>query len=450
MNKQAQIIAIAGGGSTYTAGIVKALLMKGAEFPVAEIRLYDIDKARQDKVAVLVDYVVKTHSPQVKLIVTTEPELAFSQADFVFAQIRVGQYRMREFDEKIPLRHGCVGQETCGAGGLAYGMRTIFPMIALIDYMERFAKATCWMLNYSNPAAIVADAVNRLRPNARVLNICDMPVAIQRNLSNILGVNRYELDVEYFGLNHYGWFTSIKVNGEEKIPQLRAHIQKFGMLTEQEVENACHSEPSWIKTFKNTQPLMQMFPEYIPNTYLQYYLMADAIVAQSNPDHTRANEVMESREKKMFDMIEQIKLADGKVEDKFHVGVHGEFIADVAMSMAYDLRQKWLVIIPNNGLIKGLPDDAMVEVPALLGRDKVYPIQVGEISHFYLGMLQQQLMSEKCLVDAALEGSYDKALQAFTLNKTIPSAKVAKQILDEMIEANKGYWPALKKQDVAL
>ena len=444
MNKQPQIIAIAGGGSTYTAGIVKALLMKGAEFPIAEIRMYDIDKERQDNVAVLVNYVVKNHAPQVKLTVTTEPEVAFSNADFIFAQIRVGQYKMREFDEKIPLRNGCVGQETCGAGGLAYGMRTIFPMIELIDFMERYSKETCWMLNYSNPAAIVADAVNRLRPNARVLNICDMPVAIERNLSNILGVNRYQLDVEYFGLNHYGWFTSIKVDGEDKLPQLREHIQKFGMLTEEEVENACHSEPSWIKTFKNTKPLMQMFPEYVPNTYLQYYLMADEIVEQSNPDHTRANEVMEGREKKMFEAIEQIKASDGNVEGKFHVGVHGEFIADVAMSMAYDLRQKWLVIIPNKGLIKGLPDDAMVEVPALLGRDKVYPIQVGEVSHFYQGMLQQQLMSEKCLVDAALEGSYDKALQAFSLNKTIPSAKVAKKILDEMIEANKGFWPELK------
>jgi len=445
MNKQPQIIAIAGGGSTYTAGIVKALLMKGAEFPIAEIRMYDIDKERQDNVAVLVDYVVKTLAPQVKLTVTTQPEVAFANADFVFSQIRVGQYKMREFDEKIPLRNGCVGQETCGAGGLAYGMRTIFPMIALIDFMERYAKKACWMLNYSNPAAIVADAVNRLRPNARVLNICDMPVAIERNLSNILGVNRYELDVEYFGLNHYGWFTSIKVDGEEKISQLREHIQKFGMLTEEEVENACHSEPSWIKTFKNTQPLMQMFPEYIPNTYLQYYLMADDIVAESNPKHTRANEIMEEgREKKMFEAIDQIKASDGNVEGKFHVGVHGEFIADVAMSMAYDLRQKWLVIIPNKGLIKSLPDDAMVEVPALLGRDKVYPLQVPEVSHFYQGMLQQQLMSEKCLVDAALEGSYEKALQAFSLNKTIPSAKVAKKILDEMIVANKDFWPELR------
>lgn len=114
------------------------------------------------------------------------------------------------------------------------------------------------------------------------------------------------------------------------------------------------------------------------------------------------------------------------------------------MSIAYDLRQKWIVIIPNNGLLKDIPDDAMVEVPALLGRDKVFPIQVGSVPHFYQGMLQQQLMSEKCLVDAAIEGSYEKALQAFTLNKTIPSAKVAKKILDEMIEVNKDFWPVLK------
>ena len=271
-----------------------------------------------------------------------------------------------------------------------------------------------------------------------------MPVAMERNLSNILGVNRYDLDVEYFGLNHYGWFTSIKVDGEEKLPALRDHIKKFGMLTEKEVENACHAEPSWIKTFKNTQPLMEMFPEYIPNTYLQYYLMSDDIIAQSNPNYTRANEVMDGREKTMFEAIAQIKMANGDVEGKFHVGVHGEFIADVAMSIAYDLRQKWIVIIPNNGLLKDIPDDAMVEVPALLGRDKVFPIQVGSVPHFYQGMLQQQLMSEKCLVDAAIEGSYEKALQAFALNKTIPSAKVAKKILDEMIEVNKDFWPVLK------
>ncbi|MGL6312738.1 6-phospho-alpha-glucosidase [Vibrio sp. WXL103] len=441
--KKSQVIAIAGGGSTYTAGIVKALLARGEEFPVSEIRMYDTDEQRQSDVAILVKHVIETVSPTVNLIVTCNPEVAFSHADFVFAQIRVGQYKMRVQDEQIPLRHGCVGQETCGPGGLAYGMRTIFPMIELIDFMQRYAKETCWMLNYSNPASIVAEAVNRLRPKARVLNICDMPIAIQRNLAEILSVDRYDLDIEYFGLNHLGWFSSVRVAGEEKLPQLRDHIKQYGMLTKDQSQSQCHADSSWIKTFTNTKTMMSYFPDFIPNTYLQYYLLSDDIVEHSDPDYTRANQVMEGREKGMFDAINKLKSVNNNGEGSYHVGVHGEFIVDVAMSIAYDLRQKWLVIIPNNGLIQGLPDDAMVEVPALLGCDKVYPLQVGKVPNFHLGIMHQQLMSEKCLVDAAIEGSYEKALQAFTLNRTVPSSNVAKIILDEMIEANFGYWPTL-------
>ena len=97
---------------------------------------------------------------------------------------------MREQDEKIPLRYGVVGQETCGPGGLAYGLRTIYPMVELIDYCEKYAKPTYWIVNYSNPAAIVAKATFRLRPHARILNICDMPVAIERNMAEILGCDR--------------------------------------------------------------------------------------------------------------------------------------------------------------------------------------------------------------------------------------------------------------------
>jgi len=92
------------------------------------------------------------------------------------AQMRVGGLKMRIQDEQISLRHGVVGQETCGAGGMAYGMRTIFPMCELVDFCEEYACKDYWIVNYSNPAAIVAKAMHKLRPNARILDICDMPV----------------------------------------------------------------------------------------------------------------------------------------------------------------------------------------------------------------------------------------------------------------------------------
>ena len=151
-----------------------------------------------------------------------------------------------------------------------------------------------------------------------------------------------------------------------------------------------HNDASWKHTFDNAKNLLRMFPDYLPNTYMQYYLLGDQIVKDSDKNHTRANEVMEGRE------------------------------------------------------IRNLPDDAMVEIPCYITSEGPEPTRVGEIPTFFKGMIEQQEACEKLIVEAAVEGSYEKALMAFTLNKTIPSAAVAKQILDEMIEANKEYWPELK------
>lgn len=169
-------LAIAGGGSTYTPGIIRSLMERLEDLPLSEIRFYDIDGERQSKVVIAAKAVISEYTDKIVIVDTTDPETAFTDADFVFAQMRVGKYKMRELDEKIPLSHDVVGQETCGPGGLAYGLRTISPMVELIDFVEQYAKETCWIVNYSNPASIVAEAVRKLRPKARVLNICDMPL----------------------------------------------------------------------------------------------------------------------------------------------------------------------------------------------------------------------------------------------------------------------------------
>lgn len=439
-------LAVAGGGSTYTPGIIRSLMDRLEDLPLSEIRFYDIDGERQAKVVVAAKAVIEEYTDKIKVIDTTDPQTAFEDVDFVFAQMRVGKYAMRELDEKIPLSHNVVGQETCGPGGLAYGLRTIAPMIKLIDYVEKYAKETAWIVNYSNPASIVAEGVRKLRPNSRVLNICDMPVATMRNIAAILGVEREELEVDYFGLNHFGWFTSIKVDGVERLPEIREHVYKYGLLTEDISKiDYRHADSSWIKTFKNIKLIMDHFPEYLPNPYLQYYLFPDHIVETSNKEYTRANEVMDGREKTLFETVKKYE-ETGILEDSFAVGVHGTFIVDVTVSLAQNLGKRYLVMVENNGTIPNLPADAMIEVPALITSDGPKPEFVGDIPYFYKAMIDQQLASEKILVEAIVEGSYEKALQAFTLNKTLPSAKVAKAVLDDLIEANKEYWPTLTKE----
>ena len=420
------------------------------------IRLFDINKERQDKVAVVVDWVLhKELNTDIKLVVTTDVQQAYTDTSFVFAQMRVGGYAMREQDEKIPLRHGCVGQETCGCGGMAYGMRTIFPMIKLIDDVEKYAKKDYWILNYSNPAAIVSEACRKLRPKARIINICDMPIAIIDVVAAAMGIqNKKEIVYDYFGLNHFGWFTSIQYHGEDLMPKLRAYIKEkqillpesylkgMGALTSSANQNR-HTKGSWYYVWKGEYEIMENFPEYLPNTYLNYYLQAKEFVEHSDPNHTRANEVEETREKNLFDGIDHY-LKTGEVDaNTFYAGSHGDWIADLSAALKNDTKARFLIITENRGAIPNMPYDAMVELPAYIGKNGPEVIARDNIPLFQQGLMMQQLNSEKLLVEGCVEGSYEKVLQAFTLNKTVPSMNVAKAILDDMIEANKGYWPEL-------
>lgn len=446
-------ITIVGGGSTFTPGIVKSIVLRNNDLPVDEVVLYDIDKERQDKVGVIVDYIIKECNVDTKLTLSNDPEEAFKDADFIFAQMRVGKYALREQDEKIPLKHGCVGQETCGAGGLAYGLRTIFPMIEVIDYANKYAKKDHWILNYSNPAAIVSEACRRLRPDARIINICDMPIAILDQIGQCLDVNPHEMEYDYFGLNHFGWFTKLEYKGRDILKEAKEYVIENGTLLSKDIikkiEQAKeagirHNDASWLKTWANMKTMVELMPEYFPNSYLQYYLLSDLVVSQSNKDRTRANEVMDGRESNLFKGVEKY-LETGEMDKKtFYHGEHGNFIMDLAVALKNDTGKKFLVIVENKGTIPNLPYDAMVEVPAYITKDGPQVISREPIGDFYKGLMEEQLASEKLLVEGAITGSYQKVLEAFIVNKTIGSAHTAKAILDDMIEANKDFWPTLK------
>lgn len=448
------IITIVGGGSTFTPGIAKSIALRREELEVDEIRLFDTDEERQHKVSIVVDWILKDMNSPIKLTVTTDEETAYKDANFIFAQMRVGKYAMREKDEKIPLKYGCVGQETCGCGGLAYGLRTIFPMIKVIDDVEKYAAKDHWILNYSNPAAIVSEACRKLRPDSRVINICDMPIAILEMVGKCLNVDGFaDFDVSYFGLNHFGWFTDIHYKGRDLKKEIIDYVMEHKTLLPPDVieklkahksVNERHANASWIHTWNNVYNVLKQNPDYLPNTYLQYYILSKDVVEESDPNHTRANEVMESREKDLFEGVD-LYLKTGEVSPKaFYHGAHGNYIADLAIALKNDTKKKFIVIVENNGAIENIAPDAMVEVPAYIGKNGPEVICQGKIGDFYKGLMEQQLASEKLLVQGAVEGSYEKVWKSFAMNKTVPSASVAKEILDEMIIANKEFWPELK------
>lgn len=442
--KQKFSVVIAGGGSTYTPEIILMLLDNLDKLPLRCIKLYDNDEDRQNKLAKACEIIVKEKDPDIEFVATTDPQTAYTDVDFCLAHIRVGQLPMREMDEKISLKHGVVGQETCGPGGIAYGMRSIAGVLENIDYMEKYSP-NCWMLNYSNPAAIVAEVTRRLRPNSRVINICDMPIGLENSYAQILGFkDRKEMDIRYFGLNHFGWYTSIKdKDGNELLPKLIEHQLKYGNCPENEAEGN-YTDDSWMETARKVKDLVRLDPTTTPNSYLQYYLYGDDMVAHSDPNYTRANQVMDGREKRVFGECARIAEVGTAKDTTLEIGIHASFIVDLATALAFNTHERMLLIVENNGAIENFPDDAMVEIPCIVGKDGYEPLSIGKIPTFQKGLMEQQVAVEKLVVDAWIEHSYLKLWQALTLSKTVPSANVAKALLDDLIEANKGYWPELK------
>ncbi|MEB8092043.1 6-phospho-alpha-glucosidase [Mammaliicoccus lentus] len=436
-------ISIAGGGSTFTPGIILMLLDYLEDFPIETIKLYDNDGERQQTIADACEILLKERAPEVKLLASTDPKVAFENVDFVMAHIRVGKYAMREQDEKIPLRHGVVGQETCGPGGIAYGMRSITGVLEIIDYMEKYSP-DAWMLNYSNPAAIVAEATRKLRPNSKILNICDMPIGIEELMASNIGLSsRKEMVVKYYGLNHFGWWTDIRdKSGKDLMPKIIKHVEQHGYATD--TGSDMEKEASWSDTFKKARDVQAIDKDTLPNTYLKYYLYPDYEVAHSNKEYTRANEVMAGREKFVFTECQNI-INKGTAEGtELTIDEHASYIVDLARAIAFNTKERMLMIVENKGAISNFEPTAMVEIPCLVGSEGPEPLSVGEIPRFQKSLMEQQVGVEKLTVEAYEEQSYQKLWQALTLSRTIPSAKVAKDILDDLIEVNKGYWPDLK------
>lgn len=435
-------VVIVGGGSTWTPGLLSSLSKKKEEFPLNKLVLFDINEERQSVIGEFGKVFFKENYPELEFEYTTDKDVAFNDVDFVFCQMRTGGYKMRELDEKIPLQFGSIGQETCGAGGFAYGMRSIKDMIQMVnDVRERSKDA--WIINYTNPAAIVAEALNREFPeDKKILNICDQPVNLLRSYGRLLNMDPYELEPVYFGLNHFGWFVHLyDKDGNDLVPVIKDMVNKNGFIP----VDAEQRDKSWLDTYAMVEQMLKDYPEYLPNTYLQYYYYPEYKAAKLDPNFTRANEVMNGREKRVFTECESVaKVGTAKGSAVVHNDAHGDMIVEVAESIAHNRNRQYIVIVPNNGLVANIQDDAMVEVTAILGANGPRSIGVGNIDTFYKGMMEQQLAYEKLTVDAYFEKSYNKALKALTLNRTIVDGKKARKILDALIEANEEYWPELK------
>ncbi len=436
--RKSHVITIAGAGSARVPALVGTLVNYKERFPVSKIIFYDIDRERMSRMEDYDRLVLKCFYPECEAVFTTDEDEAYSRTDFVFCQMRVGKTAMRSLDEKIPLRFGLVGQETCGPGGFAYGMRSLGAMKHMVEKVRSYSEDT-WILNYTNPAAIVALGLDRMFPDdRRILNLCDQPYSMMKSFAKILQVPQEQLRARYFGLNHFGWFTALKgTDGTDYFDRLRTYLKNHDFKP----FNAEQRSKSWLDTYVRVNKYMSYFDEYVPTTYLQYYMFPEEIVRESDPNYTRADESRDSREKEVFEACAK---AVGKTSmdraDMLVNSVFGNLMVEVAESIAYDLNNEFIVLVKNDGIIDNFEPEAIVEVAGTIGKEGAKGYPYGPIGPFYKGLMEGQYAYELLTVEAYLENNYTKALEALTLNRTVVDPSKAKCVLDDLMEANKEYW----------
>lgn len=436
--RKSHIITVSGAGSCRTPALIGTLMEMKDRFPLSKIIFFDKDIERFNKIKDYCVLLLNNLSPETEVVVTDDMDEAYCKTDFIFCQMRVGQNAMRSLDEKIPLKYGLVGQETCGPGGFAYGMRSIGGMKEMVECVRKYSKDT-WILNYTNPAAIVGLALHRLFPeDKRIINMCDQPYSMMVSFAKILNVDPKKLRARYFGLNHFGWFTDLyDEEGHNYFNQLRDYLchEDFKPY------NAEQRTKSWLDTYLRVNKMMKCVNEFIPTTYLQYYFYSKEIVDESDPNFTRADETILTREKEVWDVCAKAK---GKKDlegiEIITSPVFGSMMVEVAESIAYDLNNEFIVMAPNDNLIPNFTQDSIVELAGTLGKEGVKPIPFGDIKPFYKGLMENQYAYEELTCEAWIEKDYTKALEALALNRTVNEFEKAKLVLDDLMEANKDYW----------
>ena len=425
---------IIGAGSTHTPGILAVLAQRAEELKLGELCLHDIDEGRVYHMGEFNRIYMEEHCPQIKTSWTTNLREALEGANYVFVQIRPGRNEQRSLDEHTCYKHGLIGQETCGLGGFSFALRTI---PAILDIVKT-ALEVCpdaWILNYSNPEAMVSEAVYRTYPEAKMLCICDMPISQEETIAEYLKIPHNELTFKYFGLNHFGWYTNIyNKEGKDLLPEIRKDVLD-GKLTEfYESGDNGKTDDYWTKTFNNVIKGFRAYPDYLPLCYLQYYYFHDEMLEQFDHNFTRADYVLSTREITVYDECKRV-IEAGSAKDSYLVsGVHGNYIVDIASSIINDKRERYIINVMNNGAIGNFNHDAVVEAHG------IEPVSVGYIPQFHKSLMEAQKGYEKLAVEACLEGSKEKAMQAILLNKTVPSYRVGKALFDDLLEINKPYW----------
>ncbi|WP_329268604.1 6-phospho-beta-glucosidase [Streptomyces sp. NBC_01451] len=430
-------LTILGGGGFRVPLVYGALLGDHAEGRVTRVVLHDLDAGRLSAVTrVLAEQAAGVpDAPAVSA--TTDLDEALTGADFVFSAIRVGGLEGRANDEKVALDEGVLGQETVGAGGIAYGLRTV-PVAE--DIARRVARVApdAWVINFTNPAGLVTEAMSR-HLGDRVIGICDSPVGLGRRIARVLGADPGEAWIDYVGLNHLGWVRGLRVNGRDELPRLLADPDLLGSFEEGKLFGT-----DWLQSLGA-----------IPNEYLHYYYFnREAVRAYSEAEKTRGA-FLRDQQAGFYDEMKRPDAAALTAWDRTRAEREATYMAEaretagagerdaddlsggyekVALALmraiARDERTTLILNVRNRGTLSVLDAEAVIEVPCLVDANGAHPVTVDPLPDHASGLVCSVKAVEREVLAAAESGSRTTAVKAFALHPLVDSVNVARRLVD--------------------
>jgi 6-phospho-beta-glucosidase len=415
-------VAVVGGGSTYTPELVEGFARRTDRFPVDHLCLLDVDPERLAIVGALADRMLRKTGWGGELRLTGDRDEALEGVDFVIVQLRVGGQRARYQDETIPPKFGCIGQETTGPGGFAKGLRTIPVVLDLAEETERRGAPGAWFVDFTNPTGMVTQAL--LDEGHRALGLCNVAIGLQRRFARHFGVEPERVQLEHVGLNHLSWDRAVLVDGVDRLPEiLDDHIDIVADETDMPAD------------------LIRMLGS-IPSYYLHYYYFTPEVIERQKTGRTRAEEVMEIEEG-LLELYKDPQL-DTKPELLEHRGgaYYSEAAAQLVASLYAGTGDVQVVNVRNDGAIANIDPAAVVETPARVDRDGAHPLPLAPLDDHMLGLVEHVKAYERLTIRAATSGDRTTALRGLMTNPLVPGYRVALELLDVLLEANRSYLPA--------
>ncbi|TYA12209.1 6-phospho-beta-glucosidase [Paenibacillus faecis] len=428
--KETLKLVVVGAGSSYTPELIEGVIMHHKELPVGEIWLVDIEEGveKLHTIAELSKRMIAQSGLPITVCETLDRRKAIAGADFVCTQIRVGMLEARKWDELIPLKYNVIGQETTGPGGMMKGLRTIPVILDICRDIEELAP-DAWLLNFTNPAGMVTEAVHKYA-SVKSVGLCNSPIGFQKWLSEFFELPIEKIYAEFVGINHLHWVSDVVIDGVSRLQELIDYPKSY------KASNVPFD--AWDHRFLNSL-------KAIPSYYLSYYYMTDAMLDEQKEAAATTGsraEVVKQVEEELFELYRNVELKEKPKQLEQRGGAYYSEAAVLLMRSIYnDSRDIQTLNVRNGRTIDFLPEDASIEVNCIVTKQGPLPIPPQKIPESVKGLLAAVKQYESLTIEAAVHGDRDTALQAMVHHPLVPSVTVAEQLLDEMLEKNKPYLP---------